>query len=141
MVKSELTDMRVQGSYWNFILVGCILLRNVYIALLNIHLQSQLRVLLTYSFLVTHLQKYNIIYCDSPEDGPKGPKHVVSGIEKNTSIKLSVAIAGVCLINLYILTGRSESSRRSKEDKGTRFYCAFILHVSAPDRWPSSCDM
>jgi hypothetical protein len=27
-----------------FILVGCILLRNVYIALLNIHLQSQLRV-------------------------------------------------------------------------------------------------
>jgi hypothetical protein len=28
-----------------FILVGCILLRNVYIALLNINLQSQLRVL------------------------------------------------------------------------------------------------
>jgi hypothetical protein len=63
----------------NFILVGCILLRNVYMALLIIHLQSQLRVLLTYSsllhsqhvstpsghrqlnhnmlYLVTHLQK------------------------------------------------------------------------------------
>jgi hypothetical protein len=26
-------------------------------------------------------------YCDSPEDGPKGPKHVVSEIVENTSIK------------------------------------------------------
>jgi hypothetical protein len=36
---------------YDSILVGCILLRNVYITLLNIHLQSQLRVLLTYSSL------------------------------------------------------------------------------------------
>jgi hypothetical protein len=97
--------------YSYFILVGCILLRNVYIALLNIHLQSQLRVLLTYASLFhsqlvsvpfgpsssesqyiifSHtspenyrylngsvVSKYNITYCDSPEDGPKGPKHVV----------------------------------------------------------------
>jgi hypothetical protein len=48
-----------------------------------------------------HSTSIKIIHCDSPEDGPKGPKHVVSEIEKNTSIKLSVAIAGVCLIKLY----------------------------------------
>jgi hypothetical protein len=29
----------------------------------------------------------NIIYCDSTEYGPKAPKHVVSEIVKNTSIK------------------------------------------------------
>jgi hypothetical protein len=39
----------------SFIIVGCILLHIVYIAILNIQLQSQLRVLLTYSFHSQHV--------------------------------------------------------------------------------------
>jgi hypothetical protein len=112
----------------------------VYIASLNIHLQSHWQFLWTYSslfhsqhasalsghpqvnhnilYLVTHLQKIrktdplrqrqfsvdvwlNIIYCDSPEDGPKGPRHVVSEIVKNTSIKTVSCDCRLCLIKLY----------------------------------------
>jgi hypothetical protein len=39
-----------------------------------------------------------VINCVSPEDGPKGLKHVVNK-EKNNINKFSVAIAGTCLKN------------------------------------------
>jgi hypothetical protein len=40
-------------NFYFFILVGCIPLRKVYIALLNIHLQSQLRVFIDVFFSLT----------------------------------------------------------------------------------------
>jgi hypothetical protein len=66
----------------DFILVRCILLRNVYINLLIIYLQSQLRVL--FYVIISLVSQYvsaplghpqvnhNILF--SPEDGPKVPK-------------------------------------------------------------------
>jgi hypothetical protein len=57
--------------------------------------------------LVVVIGTYNIIYYDSPKHGPK---HVVS--KKNTSIKNSVAIAGVCLIKaIYTLRNRMHPTR------------------------------
>jgi hypothetical protein len=42
------------------------------------------------------------VYCDSPEDGPKGPKHIVSEIVKNTSIKTLNCDCRCMFIKLYI---------------------------------------
>jgi hypothetical protein len=62
----------------NFILVGCILLRYVYVYLSNIYLQSQLRIYWCYFY------------------GTRS----VNGENKNNTNKFSVAIAGIYLKGL-----------------------------------------
>jgi hypothetical protein len=47
------------------------------------------------------LKIYKEYNCVSPEDGPKGPKHVVNK-EKNNTNKFSVAIAGICLNDIRV---------------------------------------
>jgi hypothetical protein len=58
VVLQAVTFSSATDKHLYFLLVGSILLRNVYIKIYQVNHNIQL-------------------YCDSPEDGPEGPKHVV----------------------------------------------------------------
>jgi hypothetical protein len=70
-----------------------------------------------FSYCLTKLYFISYVGAYSPEDGPYGPKHVVIQRDIITSIKFSVAIAGICLkrfLRWVLLKGSMVSERISE---------------------------
>jgi hypothetical protein len=73
-----------------------------------------------------------------PTNHSRLPFHVIS-MHKYEYTDIIILIIGVCiLLRVYPVM---LINHRTQQCFGGRFYCALTLHVSAPDRWPSSGDV
>jgi hypothetical protein len=109
---------------WEFIDVIFLFVHNVF---------RPLRAIFRWNTVTQFLEIYKQYNCVSPEDGPKGPKHVVNK-EKNIN-KFSVVIAGLCLKDIRDFQKLSLSRSRVPKLWVLSLYC--VHNINSKETTPA----